>query len=81
MLENKTRRMTYARNCNDARINKINDNKIYKNDMNYNKGEYSGRDRNDKVGIRENRFSGDGVCDYKSGVINYNRSLKTNVMI
>lgn len=38
--------MTYARSYNDARINKINGNKIYKNDMNYNKDEYSGRDIN-----------------------------------
>lgn len=41
--------MAYARNCNDVRINKINGNKIYENDMNYNKGEYSGRNRNDKM--------------------------------
>ena len=34
------------RNYNDARINKINGNKIYKNYINYNKGEYSGRNRN-----------------------------------
>ena len=38
--------MAYAMDCNDARINKINGNKVYKNDMNYNKGEYSSRDRN-----------------------------------
>ena len=59
--------MAYARNYNDARINKINDNKIYKNDMNYNKGEYRSRNRNDKMDIRENGFSENGVCDCEGG--------------
>ena len=36
--------------------------------MNYNKGEYSSRDRNDKMSIRENRFSENGIYDYESGV-------------
>ena len=59
--------MAYTRNCNDARINKINGNKIYKNDMNYNKDECSDRDKNDKIGIRENGFSENGGCNCEDG--------------